>query len=422
MEQRSLQSKQRHELSPKKTVFYFSAVEILTWVTITGWGFLVPFLRSDAIGLTSTQVGFTIALNGLMGFMAPPFWGQLADRLGSARKVFMIMLIGSAAFWLFIPFAALPPISSLILMSIVLQISMMFIRPLISILDSWIMNVVNVRADIEYSVIRVWGSIGSCLSSFVMSAAVAAFGINVIFYSYAMFAVPTVLLCFFYRHEGKKAITDYKDSQKDNTPAKKQKKGVITLLKNPLYFIFIVLLFMMNIPVNNGYTYITYLFTSIGGDAASSLIGAYTGIRAAIEIPCVFFSARIIRKFEPEYAILIPALCMISEQFLYTICSTTTQILLVAPLGGIAYGLYIPCMVSYTNKLAPEGLKATAQSISGGMYSLTGILANLAGGWAVSVIGVKPYFLVCGVLVLVSISSFFVALRKGRPHGHKLIE
>ena len=71
----------------RRLIFYFSLVEMMTWITIAGWGFIVPFLQET--GLNSTQVGITIACNGLMGVIAPPFWGKLADKIRSARKVFI---------------------------------------------------------------------------------------------------------------------------------------------------------------------------------------------------------------------------------------------------------------------------------------------------------------------------------------------
>ena len=110
----------------RRLLFYFSLVEMMTWITITGWGFIVPFLQET--GLNSTQVGITIACNGLMGVIAPPFWGKLADKIQSARKVFILMLMGSAILWFCIPLAGKPPVASLALMSVILQVSMLFIR------------------------------------------------------------------------------------------------------------------------------------------------------------------------------------------------------------------------------------------------------------------------------------------------------
>lgn len=370
-----------------KILVYFSLVQACTWITITGWGFLVPYLQH--VGLNSTQVGMTIALNGLMGVIAPPFWGRLADRLHSARKVFIVMLIGSALLWFCIPIAGSLPGVSMVMMSVLLQASMLFIRPLVSILDSWVMHTLPLYPGVEYGSVRVWGSIGSCLSSMAMTACIRWWGIGCIFPAYLLCAVPTTVLCLCYRgKEGAPARV--------HEPAARQ--GTLRdLLREKQYVLLLALLMAMNVPVNNGYTYISYLILQVQGDTA--MVGVYTGLRAAFEIPCVLLCGVLLKKRAAGRLICLPAVCMIAEQLLYTLCTSTTQILCVAPLGGMAYGFFVPCMVRYTAELAPHGMEATAQAVSGSMYSLTGIVCNVLGGWAIGMLGAKLYYALCGTLV-----------------------
>ena len=381
----------------RRLIFYFSLVEMMTWITIAGWGFIVPFLQET--GLNSTQVGITIACNGLMGVIAPPFWGKLADKIQSARKVFILMLMGSAILWFCIPLAGKPPVASLALMSVILQVSMLFIRPLTALLDSWIMNVLSIHQDIEYGKIRVWGSIGSCLASSLMTACISSWGITFIFPAYLICAIPTVLLCLCYR--GTEGVPVPKN--------KKEKHSIKALLYKKEYLFFLILLIAMNIPVNNGYIYTTYLLLEVNGELA--MLGVFTGIRAACEIPCVLLCGKLLKRIDAGRLICVPAILMICEQFLYTMASSQLMILFIAPLGGMAYGFFIPCMVQYTSDLAPVGLEATAQSISASMYSMTGIVCNVLGGWLIGILGARHYYFSCGTILLLCFGIFIHSLQ-----------
>ena len=54
------------------------------------------YLRENA-GLTGTQVGLILAISPLVGMIAQPFWGQLADRTGKRGRLLALLTLATAA-------------------------------------------------------------------------------------------------------------------------------------------------------------------------------------------------------------------------------------------------------------------------------------------------------------------------------------
>jgi PPP family 3-phenylpropionic acid transporter len=73
-----------------------------------GLGIFFPFyslyLRENA-GLSGSQVGVVISMLPLIGTIAQPFWGQLADRTGSRPLVLVLIALGAALGYLSLGFA-----------------------------------------------------------------------------------------------------------------------------------------------------------------------------------------------------------------------------------------------------------------------------------------------------------------------------
>ena len=76
----------------------------LFWFTyMASLGIYFPYfslyLRENA-GLSGTQLGLVLAVPPLIGMVAQPFWGQVADRTGARSRVLALLSLGTAAGYL----------------------------------------------------------------------------------------------------------------------------------------------------------------------------------------------------------------------------------------------------------------------------------------------------------------------------------
>ena len=53
------------------------------------------YLREN-VGLSGTQLGLVLAIMPLVGIVAQPFWGQVADRTGARSRVLALLALGAA--------------------------------------------------------------------------------------------------------------------------------------------------------------------------------------------------------------------------------------------------------------------------------------------------------------------------------------
>jgi PPP family 3-phenylpropionic acid transporter len=78
------------------------AIGAVWFFILGGLGIWFPFYSlylSENAGLTGTQVGIVLAMAPLMGIVAQPFWGQVADRSGlRSRVLFVIALCASLGY------------------------------------------------------------------------------------------------------------------------------------------------------------------------------------------------------------------------------------------------------------------------------------------------------------------------------------
>ena len=53
------------------------------------------YLRENA-GLSGTELGVILAIPSLVGMIAQPFWGQVADRTGARGRILALLTLGTA--------------------------------------------------------------------------------------------------------------------------------------------------------------------------------------------------------------------------------------------------------------------------------------------------------------------------------------
>ncbi len=84
------------------------AMSCVWFFSLGGLGIFFPFfslyLRENA-GLSGPQMGLVLAMLPLVGTLAQPLWGQLADRTGSRSSLLALLAFGAAAGYLSLGFA-----------------------------------------------------------------------------------------------------------------------------------------------------------------------------------------------------------------------------------------------------------------------------------------------------------------------------
>ncbi|MDD3244490.1 MAG: MFS transporter, partial [Eubacteriales bacterium] len=135
---------------------------------------------------------------------------------------------------------------------------------------------------------------------------------------------------------------------------------------------------------------------------------------ALLEIPMLLL-LKPLRKKVPLYWLLIGCTCFYAiECSLYSLAGAFWQIVLISTFHGLGGGLYIASASNYVFTLAPDDLKATAQTLFASVISVSGIIGSLVGGALMDAIGVKAFYMTSAVLCLVSGVLYALSFLLGR--------
>jgi MFS family permease len=77
------------------------------------------------------------------------------------------------------------------------------------------------------------------------------------------------------------------------------------------------------------------------------------------------------------------------------------MLIAVTTLSGIASGFTQAGSIRFVMSLAPNELQATAQTLAASVSSIAGIAGNLIGGLIIEASGIRNYYLISGIMMLI---------------------
>ena len=394
----------------KKLFGKFATMSWTYWFAACFGSYLTIFLQS--IGWQPHQVGTLNSLNSAVGVVSTPFWGTLSDKIRSIKKIVIILIITGALTYALIPYMDYK-IAGISLLFIIIPVSGFFRTPLMSLIDNWTVRASN-KHGLTFGAIRSFGSfsfgvIGLILGYLVprMNGENGNKGTVMTFFGYGFFSIALLLVVLWIKE----------DVQSEG--AKKQKLSEMQfgkLFSNYYYMTYLVYAMLIQIPLACVYSFQPYLMKDIGVNTGT--IGYITGFKAFIEIPMLILMDKVRNKV-PLYVLLFGsgALYML-ESFFYSISGSFTHLLLIGILQGLGGGLHIAAGSNYVATLAPDNLKATAQTLNGSMVSLAGIAGNLIGGHIIEAVGIRVFYRGCGFIILFGLLMFIFSF----PFGEKVLK
>ena len=369
-------------LIPKLYYFWFFAAV----------GAVLAFLplHYRSIGLNETEIGLIGALPSLIVFVASPLWSALADARGWHRPMLLSGIFGwSGAFGLIALQAAFGPVMVVVCAQAVLS------APIAPLADSGVMKLLGERRNL-YGQQRVWGSVGFALAA-MLSGWLVNQGMPVAFF-WVHIACGLILLAVCSRlPSGEQAGASVR-------------AGAGALLRDWRWITLLVSLLLMYAGNSASVGFRSLFLRDIGIDTFA--IGTIDAASAAIEIPFMLGSARLLRKFAPRKVMMLAAGIYVLVAALQWLSVDHGVVVIAQLLRGVAFALFWPSVVSEAQVMAPKGMTATAQSLVGtASFSLATVLANPASGWLYANMGYKTMFLAGLVCLVFALLGFAIGSR-----------
>jgi PPP family 3-phenylpropionic acid transporter len=364
------------------------------------------YLRENA-GLSGTEVGFVLAIAPLIGMVAQPLWGYVADRTGARSRMLAYLTLGTAlgylglgaaeGFWQIVAAATPMAIVGTAIFPMMTSVSLAILRD---------------AGRHAFGNVRVWGTVGYfilviafpwMLEWFRTTSGVSANapgvsqpGLGLMFPISAGLVFIAACVAFFLPKRGVVSLRATRGDWRE-------------LLHNRpflgLLFFSLSAHFLMH-----GSMWLFPLFVrSRGGDLGT--IRDMWILMLVFEIPLVLLTGSGLKRLGARGLLVVGVVAGGLRWFLSAVTSDPNLLFAVQALHGVTVvGLNLGSPL-YLDAVAPEKLRSTAQGILSMVAAgFAGVASNLTAGWFIDRAGIDVLYVGCGLglLVLGALTGFFL--------------
>jgi PPP family 3-phenylpropionic acid transporter len=259
---------------------------------------------------------------------------------------------------------------------------------------------------INYGLVRAIGSGSFAVVSIFVVKILAQTGVSAAFWLACLTLLPAM---FFLAAGG--------DPKAQHSAARRRRLNPKELFREPYYMAFLVFTVFLYLPVTGEGQFLVYLMDAIG--IPTSQYGTLLSVRAFMEMPFLLLGGWLRKRVPLKNLVMLSACLMALECFAECFLTRDlTTMMIYGSLFGLGNGLFMSSTPQYVLRLAPDHLKATAQSIYASVAAVSAIVGNLAGGFLFQALGARHFYGLLGVLFLAAILIFAASflLFRGRPN------
>ena len=355
---------------------------------------LLPYLAIfyKGQGLTGGQIGLLAAISPIISFFGAPLWTGAADASHSHKLVTMVSILGVVAICFIIP-----GIASFGGLLLVISLFAFFGAPAASLVDSAVLTMLGDRKE-RYGRIRLWGTIGYGVIAPFAGTLIGRLGLKWAFWGYAILMLGGFLI-----------ITQIPFRQSRSNGS--FRSGMRVLFANRPWMLFLVMVFIAgigNATINN---YLFVYMQSLG--ASNTLMGFALTASTLSEIPAMFFSDRLLRRFGARGMLIIAMTTIGLRLICYSLVTQAWVVLLIQLCHGLTFAAIYTAGVHFADQVAPPGMKATTKGMfSGTLMGFGSAAGGLLGGILLDRFSPGGMYGIIGTLVLIGMVAFLLVERK----------
>ncbi|NUU63971.1 MFS transporter [Paenibacillus agri] len=351
------------------------------------------------LGFSSSQVGYLYSLGPLISILSNLFWSMISDRLGTIKKIMVILLAGQLVLALLL--ARATEFSSVM---IILSLFYFFYYPVFPLADTMAIKTAT-RYGRNFITIRVFGSLGYAFFALTVGYVLRAVGS-----SWSMAVCIAIVIAAL-------LITiPLKDAKRDpaalkNKPEKSHKGGKgsglkeILLQKEVLSFFGIVFILALGHRMNEAF--LTISLKQLG--AGEEIIGWALLASALSEIPVFFLLSKYGERFK-ELPLLVFASLMYALRFLLmSYAHAPLAMVAIQAMHSVTFGVFYVTSVRYITRMIPDHLRATGMALFTIVWSsASGLLSGAFGGIIYENAGRSTFYMVAALFSILAFGGFLV--------------
>ncbi len=366
----------------------FSVLQILFWCGFTSIiSFAVSYFSEK--GISASIIGITVSIATLSTFLGQFFWGYLADKIRSNKKVFIITCTLAIAFSFLTYY-----MNSITLIIITYALLNFVFLPTAANLDGWILKVYHETPQV-YGFIRSWAALFSAFFSLLYGILIKDLGYSIMPIFVTVFMIMAIALAVF--------ITDAPASEKQfSKPSKQEDNAFKELFSSKKFIYFTVVMFFIGLASAPLMPLVSMIIESVNGSV--EYVGYTISVACIVQFPFMALAAKF-KWISPLTRILIAAFANLIGIIFMATASSPIAVLVGFAFNGMWFGLVMPAIRESAFALAPKKLQTTAiGTIEAISMSLTGIIATFAGGYIIDSFSVQVLLIITGTLQLIPIA------------------
>jgi len=366
------------------------------WVFACYNPFLLLYLQDRQ--LSYVQIGYIFALNSLVNVIFQPVWGYLTDKYINIKKALYIAVIASS-----ITIILLVKSYSFQFIALSTIVFITFHSSILSLTDSLCYKIISTCNNIKYGRVRLMGSAGYAICSFILSLVIARTSINIAFYLYSFFGLFVIFFLSRLKF-------------KDEAPREeKSKVEPLQVLRNVVLLVFLLSVTIASISYGANMSYIGVLLQETGGSTQN--LGLLWFVIAMSEIPIFFISSRIINRIGSINTYLLSLLIFSLRFFLCTLWNNTLFIIAIQFLQGFTFPLFMAGGLDYMSGIVPSEARSFSISLMSALiFGAGALIGNLGGGIIIEDFGI---FTLYRIMSVVSFTALLIAMTLKKIRGSK---
>ena len=349
-------------------------------------------LYYQGLGFSGIQIGILAGMAPLITMVGAPFWTGLADAKRIHKLIMSLVMLMTVLLACIFPL-----VNGLAPVVVLISLYAFFTSPLLSMGDSATMTMLAGAKEM-YGRMRLGGTIGFGLAAILAGIVLQSYGIQWAFWGFAILMFLAFIVSLKFTYETRVAGVSIK-------------WDLHWVLADRRFLFFLALAFVGGMAFTSINSYLFPYMEELG--FSRTTMGIALTITTLGELPILFFSNRLIKRFGAYGLFLLGVTITGTRLLLYAIFNSMAGILIFQLLNGMTFPLMWVAGVSYADQKAPPGMKSTAQGLFGvmliGIGSATG---GFLGGIMLGSMGGRWMYLILGSLVMICVGLITLVERK----------
>jgi PPP family 3-phenylpropionic acid transporter len=355
-----------------------------------GIGAAFPYLPVyyRSIGVSVEGVGFLSALAALVGLIAAPIWGSIADQLGDVRRPLLVAGLWAAGGATLLGLAREP-----LAVGIAVAAWASGMAGIIPLIDSRTVEMMG-GSPHRYGRARAFGSAAFVVVALATGTLIDRTSQSSLFLVFVPALALTGIASYLLLAGGRRA----------ETPTRRMRVSradVAGLLRLPRLGLFLVGAIFFWSTNNAVAAFLSIHMTNLG--APAHLVGLAWAIGATVEVPLMFAFPAIAGRLGGERLLVIASTAYVARAVGFALAPTPEIIVGLSVLSGVGFAFFYVGSVTYVATHAPPRLRATAQGVFTGTANSVGTVAgSTIGGIVASAITIPGMYAAAAVATLLA--------------------